>query len=158
MTRLKSVLFISAAIVLLGVNPSRSKEPDWTPTEGEIWALEEQYMAKLSANDLEGLSQLWHEDFIGWPSHSPEPVHRAAAEASLRNLFQSLDIVDCEIRRRAMYCNADLAVAYYTVIFRARMEDGNLLPAAYRITHVWILAGGVWKLVGGMSAEDNNAQ
>jgi hypothetical protein len=38
------------------------------------------------------------------------------------------------------------------------MEDGNLRPAAYRITHVWILAGGVWKLVGGMSAEDNNAQ
>lgn len=158
MTRLKSLLFISAVIVLLGVDPSSSNGPNWTRTEREIWALEEQYMAMLSKKDLKGLSRLWHEDFIGWPSHSAEPVDRAAAEASLEDLFQSLDIVDSQIRRQAMYCNADLAVAYYTVIFQVRMEDGELSSAAYRITHVWTMDDGAWQLVGGMSAEGDTAE
>lgn len=152
MTIPKSILFMLAASVFLGVNQTSAGEQEWSPTEREIWALEEQYMTMLSKKDLEGLSQLWHEDFIGWPSHSAEPVDRSTAQASLEDLFHRLDIVGSAIRPRAMYRSTDMAEAYYTVIFQVRSVDGTLAAAAYRIVHVWIKDHGGWKVVGGMSA------
>jgi len=45
-----------------------------TNDETQIWNLEKAYWEYVKSNDLEKYRALWHEDFLGWPFVSPQPV------------------------------------------------------------------------------------
>ena len=145
-------LLVLVLLGLLGLDHASASNPAWSAAEHEIWILEEQYIARLKEGDLERLALFWHEDFIGWPSHSAEPVNRSEARASIENLLQSVRIVDFELQPRAIRCEGNLALVYYTAILQIMGDEGTAEQAAYRITHTWVKDHGEWRVLGGMSA------
>ena len=79
---MKRHLFLSAALVgLLTIarvalasdvpNPSRAAKDEQT-----IWELERAYWRYVQENNLSAYADLWHKDFLGWPSVSAAPVHK----------------------------------------------------------------------------------
>src|SRR6476646_9672538 len=44
--------------------------------EQTVWDLERAYWRYVETNDLHAYSDLWHKDFLGWPSVSASPVRK----------------------------------------------------------------------------------
>jgi hypothetical protein len=46
--------------------------------EQTLWDLERGYWRYVEGNDLSAYSNLWHKDFLGWPSVSAGPFTKTA--------------------------------------------------------------------------------
>ena len=119
----------------------------------EIWAAEQAYVERLEAGDVEGLSEFWHGDFSGWPSHAAEPLGTEAGKASMRELLAKVALVSARIRPLETRSAGDAILVHYLLEADVEGADGARRAARYRITHTWVRDGGSWKILGGMSAE-----
>ncbi|MBD3873085.1 MAG: nuclear transport factor 2 family protein [Acidobacteria bacterium] len=127
-------------------------DSEWSEAEQEIWALEERYMTAFKDGDVAGLKAFLHADFLGWPSHSSEPLAKAPALASVPALQESLAIRTVEVRPRAIHLRGEFALVHYLVVLEIEEEDGGMAATSYRITHTWVEEDGRWRILGGMSA------
>src|SRR5438046_9860041 len=71
MSRLQLVIFVCLLCVAGRALPS-----DSSPDEQTLWNLEHAYWHYVERNDLAAYSNLWHKDFLGWPSISSAPVRK----------------------------------------------------------------------------------
>jgi len=121
--------------------------------ERVLWDLEKAYFAHLADLEFEALEEFWHPDFIGWPSHSPQPVGRDNAQGSLEDLTAKLERFSIEVRPLAITLHGDVAVVHYFVDVEQQDVDGEVTKYSQRITHTWVKADGRWRILGGMSAQ-----
>jgi ketosteroid isomerase-like protein len=151
MSRILAVvcLFLLLTSVLLSAQASADADA--------VWALEKDYWRYVQANDLEKYRTLWHEDFLGWPSVSPEPRRKdhitdwITAHTSIADRLKTYDL-----ERLTVQVTGDLATTTYRV--RATWSDkkGADNTSTTRIIHTWIRAtDGGWKIISGMSAPTN---
>src|SRR3954464_2362459 len=63
-------------LVCLLASSSRLARAEASPDDKTLWDLERAYWRYVEANDLAAYSDLWHKDFVGWPSVSSTPVHK----------------------------------------------------------------------------------
>jgi ketosteroid isomerase-like protein len=131
--------------------PSASGNGD--ATLDEIWRVEQAYVERLEAGDVEGLAGFWHADFAGWPSHAAEPLRAAAGQASMRNLLDKFRLESLRIRPLAARAFGDIVLVHYLLEGELEGAGGARAAARYRITHTWVRDGGEWRILGGMSAE-----
>lgn len=145
----------SAIAVVLLAGPLFAGLP--AEPEKEVWSLEDTYWRYVQANDLERYRTLWHGDFLGWPSSSPEPVRKAhisdwiTAHTSVGERLKSYDL-----ERLPAQAIGD----YVTVTYRVRMtwvnKEGVDRPSSLRVIHTWLHnAGHRWQIISGMSAPLN---
>jgi hypothetical protein len=52
--------------------------------------------------------------------------------------------------------NRENKLVHYFLLWKD--EDGNQIGNSYRVTHTWVEQGGIWQIIGGMSAEIKNKQ
>jgi len=155
---------ISFLIALTGV--AFAAEPIASPVEGgpgkaepEIWNLESAYWDYVKANDLEKYRALWHDDFVGWPSVSPEPVRKDhITDWITSNTSKGLKLQSYEIERRAIKVTGDIAIDHYRIKMNwTKADTGDVARTdTTRITHTWIRRGDAWEIIGGMSAPVNS--
>ena len=127
-------------------------EAAWSPAEATIWQLEQGYLERLQAEDLTGLEDYWHEQFIGWPSHAAEPVDRASSQASIAELLETIRIVSFRVQPLLIRVFEDVAVVQYLLHSEMEAATGEKAPATYRMTHTWLRGDGRWQIIGGMSS------
>jgi len=139
-------------LALPGVDQASENHHAWSAAEREIWALETEYMTHFKEENSDGMAAFYHQDFLGWPSHSAEPVGSFEGRASVERLLQNLEITDLDLRPRAIHHEGGLAVVHYFVVLTLVGDGGAPETAAFRLTHTWIKENGVWKILGGMSA------
>src|SRR5438132_6680817 len=61
--------------------------------ESQVWNLEKAYWEYVKINDLEKYRALWHDDFVGWPSISPEPLRKDKITDWIKsNILQGLKL------------------------------------------------------------------
>ena len=152
---MRQIVCAGALVLMIGVaGPSafHAAEMDRTPTESQIWELERSYVGHLQAEDLAGLAEFWHGEFVGWPSHATAPVDRSAAAASISSLLESVRVLSFELHPQMIRVIGDLAVVHYLLDWELENADGSRLTSAYRITHTWLEEDGRWRIVGGMSS------
>src|ERR1044071_4285116 len=53
---------------------------DTATDEQKLWERERAYWQYVEKNDLAAYANLWHEEFLGWPSISPAPVRKDRSE------------------------------------------------------------------------------
>ena len=141
-------------------------EPVASPVQGslgkaeqEIWNLENTYWDDVKANDLEKYRALWHDDFVGWPSVSPEPVRKDHITNWITsNTSKGLKLQSFEIERRAIKVTGDIAIDHYRIKMNwAKADTGDVARTdTTRITHTWIRRGDTWQIIRGMSAPVNS--
>ena len=139
---------------LAGASVVSSQTTTGSPPENEktIWKLEHDYFRFVEANDLKSYSGLWHDDFLGWPSVSPVPVHKdhitdwITAQTSKGMAFKLI-----EFKPASLQITENIGVVCYWVSYKFADKDGNGAPYTIRITHAWLKDGKDWRIIGGMS-------
>ena len=125
----------------------------WSPTQKELWRLEEIYWTRLKSGDVDSMKILWHEKFVGWPSHSAEPVDLTGTRASLAKLRDLMTIIAYKLQPQAVMIHGNIAVIHYVAEISSEDKNGKRQTVPFRITHTWINEQGKWKILGVMSAE-----
>jgi ketosteroid isomerase-like protein len=153
MHRAISFLFLLslAPFVQAAASPARTDET-------QVWNLEKAYWEYVKANDLEKYRALWHDDFVGWPSISPEPVRKdKITDWITDNTSKGVKLQSYAIEQRAIKVTGDIAITHYRIKMNWTNGDtaGVDRTDAVRITHTWIRNGDTWQILGGMSAPVN---
>ena len=108
---------------------------------------------------MSAYSNLWHKDFLGWPSVSAAPVHKdhitdwITSQTSKGLVFQT-----GEFKPAAIQVTGDVAMVCYWIIFRWVDKDGKGEARTLRITHAWLKTGNDWRIIGGMSMPDQQSE
>ena len=147
--------FVLVSFVLLSIlmsYPQLAHAQQWTSAQKEIWELEDTYFGHLKDNNIEGMATYWHEDFVGWPSHSSEPLDRIAGRASMEELSKKRKFISYELQPQAIVIHSKIAIVHYLADVTLENQEGEKKTASVRITHTWLDEGEGWKIIGGMSA------
>ena len=147
-----TVLFL-LALFAVGVTSSTqvSRAQEGSEDEQTLWSLENAYFAHIAQGELEALEHFYHAGFIGWPSHSPEPVDRSARRQSLEELLADIEVLSSQVRPLAVVIRGDVAVTHCFVDLQQHDSKTEASSSSYRVTHPWLREGGTWKILGGMS-------
>lgn len=123
----------------------------------KVWSLEKAYWQYVQANDLGKYRALWHADFIGWPSVSPEPLRKdRITEWITAHTSKGEGLKSYELERLTMQVSENLATVTYRVRSTWSDKSGTGQPSTIRIIHTWIRsAGSDWQIISGMSAPTN---
>ncbi|UCC74140.1 MAG: nuclear transport factor 2 family protein [Gemmatimonadota bacterium] len=151
---IRATFFFLLALFAVGATVSARVSTVQRQSEDEqtLWSLENAYFAHLAIEDLETLESFWHADFVGWPSHSPEPVGRSAARQSLAELLADTEVRSIDVRPLAVVIRGDVAVTHCFVDLQQRDSETEVSLSSLRVTHTWLREGATWKVIGGMSA------
>jgi len=129
------------------VNPGQASKDEQT-----LWNLERAYWRYVQDNDLSAYSNLWHKDFLGWPSVNAAPVHKDhITEWITSQTRKGLVFKTGEFKPAAIQVTGDVAMACYWITFKWLDKDGNGTVRTLRITHAWLKTGNDWQIIGGMS-------
>ncbi|MEO8725067.1 MAG: nuclear transport factor 2 family protein [Acidobacteriaceae bacterium] len=120
--------------------------------EQTLWRIEHAYWNYVQDNDLPAYRNLWHKDFLGWPSVSAAPVHKEhITDWITTQTSKGLAFKTVEFKPAAIQVEGDVAVTYYWITYKWLGKDGNGEPHTIRVTHTWIRDATDWHIIGGMS-------
>lgn len=135
-----------------GSPPVVEKATKSSPQEERLWDLERAYWRYVEANDLAAYSNLWHDQFLGWPSVSASPVRKDhISDWITSQTNKGLVFKAGELKPADVQVAGDMAMVYYRVTFRWLDKQGNGAASTLRISHTWLKTGNDWRIVGGMS-------
>src|SRR5450631_2523268 len=149
--------FLVALAVLLALSQFTRASGQTSPApaskdEETLWNLERAYWRYVEGNDLSAYSNLWHKDFLGWPSVSAAPVRKdhitdwITAQTSKGLVFKA-----GEVKPAAIQVTGDVAIVCYWSTLRWLDKDEKSEAGTFRITHAWLKTGTDWHIIGGMS-------
>lgn len=139
---------IALALALVVVGPANASEE----AEQTLWAKERAYWQYVEKNDLAAYKNLWHENFLGWPSVSPAPVHKdGITDWITSETSKGLTFKAGEFKPAALQVIGHVAAACYWITLTWLDKDGKGTPSTIRITHSWLRDGGEWRIISGMS-------
>jgi ketosteroid isomerase-like protein len=136
----------------IGVLPARTLPAPTSESEKAIWDLERSYWHYVEANDLSAYRNLWHADFLGWPSVSATPLHKdhitdwITSQTSTGLTFKLI-----HFKPAAIQMSGETAVACYWTTYKWADKAGAGAERTVRVTHTWIKNGKDWQIIGGMS-------
>jgi hypothetical protein len=149
-------MFKTAALLLLTFTATGLAQ-NLAKDDQNIWNLEKAYWEYVKANDLEKYRVLWHEDFVGWPSISAQPVHKdRITDWMTSNTSKGMKLQSYSIEQLALKVTGEIAVDHYRI--KMNWSGSEATPAktdTLRIMHTWIRTHETWQIIGGMSAPVN---
>jgi len=140
--------FLSAgaySAISVGKTPSQVSDNKQT-----LWNLEHEYWRSVQENDLPSYRNLWHKDFLGWPSVSPMPICRDhITDWIISQTSKGLTPKVIEFKPAEIQITGDVAVLYYWLTYAWLDKDGKGAPHTLRVTHTWLKDGKDWRIIGG---------
>jgi ketosteroid isomerase-like protein len=125
--------------------------------EDQVWEMEEVYWNHVKSDDIQSYLTLWHDDFVGWPGFSPEPMGKLNISDWIPALFaDSTKSFDYKLKRMSVSSyGEDIVIIFYVVGFYfIDLKTGEKKQDNWhRITHTWKRYGDRWFIIGGMSAD-----
>ncbi|MGP8252011.1 MAG: nuclear transport factor 2 family protein [Terracidiphilus sp.] len=146
---LKRILILFV-VTLCAAMPSHSQQSD---NEKAVWKLESSYWEDVKALDLDSYKALWHENFVGWPYVSSQPVRKdhitdwITAHTDKGARLQWFSLVPA-----ASQSTGDMVVTHYWLTAFWADKAGHGEPDTTRVTHTWIKTAKGWQIISGMSA------
>ncbi|MBS0581226.1 MAG: nuclear transport factor 2 family protein [Proteobacteria bacterium] len=148
--------FILAFVILalLPASPLLAGAP--TPTEKEVWSLEDAYWRYVQANDMDRYRTLWAKDFLGWPLSSPEPLRKDhITDWIAQHTRAGESLKSYSLERLASQETEGCVTLAYRVKLTWISRDGTDTPGSLRVIHTWRHIGGQWQIISGMAAAPN---
>ncbi len=127
--------------------------------EKSVWNLEHSYWEYVKALDLKSYRDLWHTNFVGWPSVSAQPVRKDhITDWITANTSKGLHLKSYNLEPASSQETGNIVVDYYWLTMVWADKDGHGDPRTIRVTHTWIKDDQGWRIVGGMSAAELEAR
>ena len=143
-----SVVVVLLSTALFATTPSAEAD--------KVWSMEKAYWQYVQANDLQKYRTLWHADFLGWPSVSPEPMRKAHITDWITDHTDKGETLTYDLQRLTIQITDNLATVTYRVRVTWKDKNGVGEPATVRIIHTWLRnTEGTWQIISGMSAPTN---
>ena len=129
-----------------------------SPDEQKLWEFERSYWRYVEANDLAAYRNLWHKEFLGWPSVSATPVRKDhITDWITSQTSKGLAFKTVELKPAATQVTGDVAMMCYWITLKWIDKDGNGPSQTVRITHAWRKTDDEWQIIGGMSMPETEA-
>jgi hypothetical protein len=126
-----------------------------SPEEQAVWKLEHSYWEYVKAQDLTSYKALWHDDFLGWPSSSPEPVRKDhIADWITRYASRGLRLKSYTLKPAASQKSGRLVVVHYWVTMAWTGADNSEQPETIRVMHTWLKGEKGYQIISGMSMRE----
>ena len=158
MPQLRKVHLHHAAFILLAFaialsSHSTIASPSPSPDdEKTIWNLEHSYWQYVEANNLPAYLELWHNDFLGWPSVSASPVRKYhITDWITSQTTKGLAFKTLEFKPAGLQITGNVAIAFYWLTSQWLDKDGKGPRRTLRVTHTWLRTRNEWRIIGGMS-------
>jgi ketosteroid isomerase-like protein len=120
-----------------------------------LWKLEHDYWHYVQSNDLPAYLNLWHKDFLGWPSVNPAPVGKDhITDWITTQTSKGLAFKSGEFKPAAIRVSGDVASVCYWITYQLVDKGGDTQTYTLRITHAWIRNGSDWSIISGMSMRE----
>jgi len=151
------VLALGVVVCLLGCVATSTAQSGSAASDDEqkVWRLEHDYWRYVQDNDLAAYSNLWHKNFLGWPSVSAIPVGKDhITDWITSQAVKGLSFRAVEFKPANLHVTGDNAVAYYWMTFQWLDKAGKGDVHTMRITHTWLRTGTDWRIIGGMSTPE----
>jgi ketosteroid isomerase-like protein len=156
------VVLLAATLALSAVVPLAAQEaatehsaPELSADQQAVWDMEASYWRYVKAGDVDRYVSLWHEDFVGWPCSTWEPVTKKEVSGWVRDIRDNGWALTYTLRPEAVQLIGDLAVVHYGASYVFDYGDGTSEGEGEwrKFTHTWLKVGDSWQIVGGMCAD-----
>ena len=126
-----------------------------TAVEQAVWEQEETYWRLVKADNRQGYLDLWDDRFVGWPRFEAVPIHKD----NVTHFMSERKVLDYKLEPFSVrQFGGDVVVTLYRSIVRSADRTGaNESTHAARLTHTWMKTDKGWRIIGGMSAEDQTS-
>ena len=144
-----SRLFLLSLVMCLLIGTSTIASAQASSSEQAVWNLEHDYWRHVEGNDLTAYRNLWHANFLGWPSVSATPVTKEhitdwiTSQTAKGLTFKSMAFKPAKIQ-----VTGDIVVACYWITSAWLDKNGKGDPHTVRITHTWVRDGNDWRIIG----------
>jgi ketosteroid isomerase-like protein len=125
--------------------------------EQTLWNLEHAYWQYVEKNDLAAYSNLWHKDFLGWPSVSSAPVRKDhITDWITSQTSKGLSFKTGDFKPAGIQVTGDVGFVCYWITLSWVDKNREGVPRTFRITHAWLRNGNDWQIIGGMSMPERD--
>ena len=139
-------------LCLLAIFSQKANSTDVSDDERTLWNLERAYWRYVENNDLAAYRNLWHKDFLGWPSVSSVPVRKDhITDWITSQTSKGLAFKAGEFKPADLQVTGDIAFACYWITLRWVDAHGNGEARTFRMARAWLRNGKEWQIIGGMS-------
>ena len=152
--RSRIALGIMVAVVLGALTAFAQQSAE----EQAVWNLEQAYWRYVSSLDLEKYKELWHPNFVGWPSSSAQPVRKDHITDWIASYTaKGLRLKSYSLEPAASQATENVVVTHYWLTSLWVDKDGRGEPRTVKVTHTWIRTASGWQIIGGMAAPTTRA-
>jgi ketosteroid isomerase-like protein len=145
-------LMVSLLAGVLSVSFGGTIQSQTAKSDQTLWDFEHAYWRYVQDNDLRAYADLWHEDFLGWPSVNAAPVHKDhITDWITSQTTKGLAFKSVAFKPAAIQITGDVAVVCYWITYKWLDKEGAGVAHTLRITHTWLKDRENWHIIGGMS-------
>jgi len=135
------------------ISPTISKEE----LENEAWTMEEKYWDYVQKKDTVAYKDLWHDDFIGYPSFGDGVSNKSKIAIWIPELHKDPNLkFSYRLYRKATNAIEDVVIVFYDADEIWTDKENNIVrKEVFKFTHTWKKYDDNWLILGGMAAKKN---
>src|SRR5215471_1624474 len=119
--------------------------------EQAVWEQEEAYWQFVKTDNRQKYLDLWDDRFVGWPRLENNPIHKD----NITRFMSERKVLDYRLEPLSVReFGGNVVITLYRATVDSRDRTGADDTHASRLTHTWMKTKKGWRIIGGMSAED----
>jgi len=125
--------------------------------ENEAWQMEVKYWDYVQEIDTVAYKNLWHNDFIGYPSFGDGVSNKSKIAMWIPELHKDPNLkFSYKLYRKATNAIDDVVIVFYDADEIWTDKENNIVrKETFKFTHTWKKYNDNWVILGGMAAKKN---
>ena len=163
---LTSAIGLFLVVILISCNEKKKESEQTEPIlqmvskkelENEAWQMEVKYWDYVQKIDTVAYKNLWHNDFIGYPSFRDGVSNKSKIAIWIPELHKDPNLkFSYKLYRKASNAIDDVVIVFYDADEIWTDKDNNIVrKETLKLTHTWKKYHDSWVILGGMAAKKN---
>ena len=124
----------------------------------QAWQMEERYWDYVQKNDTVVYKELWHDQFIGYPSFGNGVSNKDKIAIWIPELHQDSSLAfSYKLYKKAVNVIEGVVIVFYDADEIWTDKENNVVKkVTLKVTHTWRKDNDRWLILGGMAANKNS--
>jgi hypothetical protein len=122
----------------------------------EVWEMEELYWDYVQKNDIISYKNLWHNDFMGYPSFGDGVSDKSKIGIWIPKLHEDPDLTfSYQLYKKGVNAIDDVFIVFYDADEIWTDTQNNVVKKErLKFTHTWKKYENTWLILGGMAGKN----